>query len=253
MLIDLVVILFLCLGLIIGWQQGLFKFIKKILPLIGSVAVAAFCCKALADYLFESEAGAFLTEKISGLFGNFSEELNSMIVLKGEHLFLNTSNGEVALTQILENSGFSVFSGTLESIIIRLVAADGDVVFGGAFTMAEAFVPRIALVACYVGSFIALLVTSFIVVLILRRIIGKVIGKVKVFKYIDKFLGSIVWTCLIVFILYGLLAVLKLFAAEPAVLPFMEYIEQSNVAKIMYDNNIFVILLDRVMKSFGLK
>lgn len=215
------------------------------MPLLGSILVAAFVCSIVADLIFESQGGSAINDWVKGLFSGMGGDLNSNVITDNGKLYLMTQDGNVSMAEVLKNNGFGAFSGTVEAIISYVKTFDGTQ------SMADAFVPSITLIICYVIAFAALFLASFIVIGLLNKLIGKLIRK-KLFKYADKFLGAIFWTAFVVFLIYGALALLKLFETESILQPFIDYLKQSAVARIMYENNIFVILLNEIAKSFGL-
>ncbi|MDR1906285.1 MAG: hypothetical protein LBQ27_05180 [Clostridiales bacterium] len=245
MLLDLVVILFLCLGLIIGWQQGLFKFIKKILPFVGSLIISAFLCKIVAEHVFGTDIGVALNDWVAGLFDKIGEAVNLPVISENGKLFLIGAEGNMPLVDVLKDGGFGIFAGTIESILVKVGTFDGTT------TMAQVIVPAIAKIICYVGSYIALFIAFIITISLFNKIWSKIL-KLRVFRYIDKSLGSVVWAALVVFVMYGLLALLGLFEDEAAIQPFMNYVKESTIVEIMYDNNIFTLLLGEIGKALGL-
>lgn len=247
MLIDLVIILFLVLGLIIGWQQGLFKFVRKILPFFGALVAAGFLCKYVADEIVKvPEIGGAINNWIASLFSKLGDNLSLPVILEDGKLFLENPDGNIPLVEILRESGFSIFSSTVEAILAKFVA------FDGVSSILESVVPSITVIICYALSYVSLFIVLIIAIAIATKIIAKLMKK-KFFKYIDRFFGAIAWEALVIFVMYILLSVLVLFETEAAIQPFMEYLRNdSDVARIMYDNNIFLILLNEIGKSFGL-
>ncbi|MDR3264200.1 MAG: CvpA family protein [Clostridiales bacterium] len=243
MLVDIVVALIILIGLIIGWQQGLYKFFKKILPVVGSLVAAAFLCKLLAEYVNQS-FNTSLIDWVTSWFSKIGDVVNLPVITEEGKLFVATTEGNVSLAQVFKDSGFGVFSGTIEAVLAKLITFDGTT------SIADKIIPFIALALCYAASFIAIFFVSLIIIGIFTKIVGKLITK-NFFKYADKFIGSIVWTALFIFIVYGLFALITLFETESVMQPFMEYLEQSTAANIMYDNNIFLILIKEIGNSFA--
>ncbi|MDR2046634.1 MAG: CvpA family protein [Clostridiales bacterium] len=227
-----------------GWQLGLYKFIKKILPFAGSVVTAAFLCKYVAEYVYNMEIGGAIGDWVKGLFSGLGDLVNQPVLSEGGKLYLQTADGSVPVVDILKDSGFSIFSGTMEAIIVKVISFDPPA------SMAQLLIPGITLILCYVVSYAALFIALFIIIGIFNKIFAKLLKK-SIFKYIDKSLGAIVWAALVVFFVYIALAILSLFSSEPVVQPFMVYLEESTVFKIMYENNVFVSLLNEIGKSFG--
>jgi hypothetical protein len=171
-----------------------------------------------------------------------------MPIILGENgkLFLQSAEGNIPLVQILQESGFSIFSSTIEAILIKFGTFDGT------SSIAQSVIPNITVIICYVVSYVALFIVLIIVIAIVTKIIAKLMKK-KFFKYIDRFFGAIAWEALVVFVMYILLSVLMLFETEAAIQPFMEHIKNdSQVVRIMYENNIFLALLNEIGKTFGL-
>jgi uncharacterized membrane protein required for colicin V production len=245
MLLDLVVILFLCLGLIVGWQQGLFKFVRKILPFFGALVIAGFLCNLVADKLLEiPQVNEALNNWVGSFFDKFGEVLTSPFVKEGDHLFLQGAEGNIPLVDILKDK-FGFLGGTIEAILMNFNELEGQ-------SIAGAVIPGIVTIISYVVSYAALFLGLIIAIAIATKIIAKLMKK-KFFKYIDRFFGAIVWEALVIVVIYILLSVLMLFENESAIQPFMEYLKgDSHVVRIMYDNNIFLILLNEVGKSFDL-
>jgi uncharacterized membrane protein required for colicin V production len=250
MLLDLVVILFLLLGLIVGWQQGLFKFVKKILPFFGALIIAGFLCKLVADQIYKvPEIGGAISRWVESLFKAVSDKLTTPIIMVEENgnkaLFLQGAEGNIPLIDTLKES-FGFLGGTVESILIQFISFDGT------SSIASAVIPGVTVMICYVLSYVALFLVLIIAIAIMTKIISKLMKK-KFFKYIDRFFGAIAWAVLVIFVMYILLSILMLFETESAIEPFMNYLKnESDIARIMYNNNIFLLLLGEIGKSFGL-
>jgi uncharacterized membrane protein required for colicin V production len=234
------------LGLIVGWQQGLFKFVKKILPFFGSLLITGFLCKYVADEIAKiPEIGGLIENWVASLFGDLGDKINLPVIAENGKLFLQGAEGNIPLAEILKESGFSVFSGTVEAILSKVLVIDGTT------SIAGVIIPSITVIICYALSGVSLFIVSIIVIAILTKIIAKLIKK-KFFRYIDKVFGAIAWVALVILVMYILLAVLTLFETEPAIKPFMDYLKDSDILRIMYENNIFLMLLDEIGKSFGI-
>ncbi|MDR3293089.1 MAG: CvpA family protein [Clostridiales bacterium] len=246
MLLDIIIVLFLCLGLVIGWQQGLYRFIRRVLPLVGSLLVAFFVCRFLAQWLFDSQNSFF-----TGFVGDWfkGDLFESPVIVEDGKLFIFNGTANLPMKEALEGA-LGVFSGTVDAIVTKLVAWN-VIHFEDGASMASVFVPAVALMICYAASFIAIFIVSLIIISLLNKLIAKLVKK-PVIKHLDKVLGAVLWAVLIFGVLYGLLGLLMLFETEAAVQPFMEYLSQSTVAQIMYENNIFVILIKKIAESFSL-
>jgi hypothetical protein len=192
------------------------------------------------------EIGGAINNWVASLFANLGEKINLPIVLENGKLFLQGAEESFPLTQILKESGFSVFSGTVEAILVKFAA------FDGVSSIAQTIVLGISVIISYILSYVTLFVILIITIAITTKIIAKLMKK-KFFKYIDRAFGAIAWEALVIFVMYILLSVLTLFETEAAIRPFMEYLKNdSDIVRIMYDNNIFLMLLNEIGKSFGL-
>ena len=70
---DILYILILAIGLIIGLKKGCFKTLIGLLKCVISIVVAMFFCKPIASLMFNSTIGQSLTNAISNLFsGNLA-------------------------------------------------------------------------------------------------------------------------------------------------------------------------------------
>lgn len=154
-------------------------------------------------------------------------------------------NGEVkAFETLLDGTPYSIFGGTVESMIKGTIEGDEEVVF--ATVLVATLVGYIMLAI----TFVVLLIVFEIVTKAIMHILRKFITKTYFGHFVDKLLGGVLGLAIAAVFVLGSLAVIKFLGTYAFIIPVNKLIEESTIVKWLFNNNYLYNLL---VSSFNVK
>lgn len=240
MLLDLILGAIVLILIGIGIYKGLTGMFFGAFSIILSLVIAFFLADIVAQQILVSPIGTSLMDYLTAKISTFGEVATAPVVIQEGAYYLDTSEGLVPIEQAFE--GFGLFSGLISryaNSIIPTLDIEG-------MSLADKFVPSIAL--------LILSTLSGIVLFILAAIVFKILGKIteswdnnSIFHKVNRLMGFL----LMAFIGIAIINFLMLAAAKAPHVSFFnalaEMTEGTYVSNYFYNNN----WLDKALSSMG--
>ena len=230
-MIDGVVGLIILVAAIIGAAKGIGDTLLRIVGFFGGIALAFMYSEKVADWLS--------TQK-------FAKSLHGHI-----YAILSAENDDIARaalpggTDIVTPDGDTSFLGSISRSL-------GDIFADLADKTAEAMATRLTEVALRIFSFAIIILGTALVVLLIRLIIKSLVEKTVVLGFADRLLGFVLGALrglLIAWVAVALLIPATTLFSPEKVPAMLVALQQTTVAKVLYDVNPLLMLVKYVFKA----
>lgn len=217
---------------IIGAAKGIGDTLLRILGIVGGAALGFMYSNRVAEWL--------ATKKISTSLHDHIFE-----ILRGEE---EAGAGEPAISgtgDIITPDGDTSFLGSISRSL-------GDVFSNAADRTAETMATRLTEIALGIFSFAIIMIAVALAVLIVRMIIKALVGKSVVLGFTDRLLGFVLGAVkglLLAWIAVALLIPATTLFSPEKVPAMIEALQQTTVAKVIYDVNPLLMLVKYVFKA----
>lgn len=251
-ILDLIVAVLVIMLLLFGVWRGAYKLIFGLVSsllavILAVVLVSSVTQLVVANTTIDDRIQIAIDNRISTKIPNANAKI-MLYDINGDGTVAELgyeSDGEIKpFSSLLAGTPYSIFSGTVESLISRSIKEGDEVVFAS------------VLVATLVGyimigiTFIVLLIVLEILVKALMHIIRKFITKTYFGHFVDKFLGAILGLVIAAVFVFGLLAVVKLLGTYSFIIPANNLIQDSTITKWLFNNNY---LYNYILSSINAK
>lgn len=210
-MVDIIIIAILVLMTIIGYKRGFFKSLTGIVSVIVSFAIAVCFFTQVADFL-----------KTTAVYEAIYENIEKNVVASDEN---SEENENLSIPEKL----FKSVEDSAEEI------RDGVVM---------SFAEKIADVTVKMLSIVILFIVARVIVWIIIALFG-IVKKLPLVGWFDSLLGAFLGFVRGFLIVYIVLFIIAMFSSFNPGNALTEKVNQSEFAKIMYNNNVFFDFINR--------
>ncbi len=216
--VDLIIIAIIVLSTIIGYKRGLIKTAIKICSFIIAIIVTLILYKPVSNFVITNTQ---IDENLQSTIENNikGEEINTQVELNEE----NSENTPENIRKYLNNSINDMTDGVKENVALMVSRNLAILVINAGCAILIFLIVRVGL-----------LLVSF-----LTEIIEK-IPIIKQFNKLGGFLYGIIKGFLIVYAVLGIISLISPFITNAE---FMQFITNSTIGAIMYNNNILLNII----------
>lgn len=230
-IVTIIVVAFIVLAAVYGFTRGFVRILITTLALVLTLVLAGIFAPMLAKSLSGSKIGKDITNSISKV--------------------VNDKIGGQISTDAKETQDTIIDKLPLPDIIKKNIAKDNtsDTYQAlGVKTFNEYISTRLT---GAVLSIISFFILAIIIYIILRIILGvaKVLNKIPIVKGINRLFGAIVGIAEALIILWVICLFFTCIAQTPFGLQVIEIINQSELLKLIYNNNLLVICATKLIAS----
>ncbi len=230
-MIDGAVGLIILIAAIIGAAKGIGDTLLRILGIVVGAALGFKYSERVASWLATKKFSTSLHDHIFEIIRGEEEAASDPAV---------SSTGD-----IITPDGDTSFLGSLSRSL-------GDVFSGAADRTSEAMATRLTEIALGIFSFAIIMIAVALAVLILRMIIKALVGRSIVLGFTDRVLGFVLGAVkglLLAWIAVALLIPATTLFSPEKVPAMIEALQQTTVAKVIYDVNPLLLLVKYVFKA----
>lgn len=210
MIVDIIILIIVAISILIGMKKGFIVCAVNFFSLMIALIIAFTFCKPFATYLINNTT---IDEKVE-------QNIKSSIPMNNQDVNITVnSNLPTGIKNYINDAETNVNDA-------KNTAID---------TTTQNITAEVMIVIAFVIIFIAVKIVLMIV-----KVISKIINKLPVLKQIDKVGGIIIGALegiVIVYITFALISVVSPAIKEQKIL---DYINESNIGKQMYNNNLLV-------------
>ena len=231
-MIDGIVGLVILVAAIIGAAKGIGDTLLRILGFFGGIALAFMYSDKLAEWLSGQKMSTSLHDHIYGILRDEGEGAVSTALPGG-------SQG------IITPDGDTSFLGSISRSL-------GDVFSDLADRTAESMATRLTEIALSIFSFAIIILGTTLIVFIIRMIIKSLLDRSVVLGFADRLLGFVLGALrglLIAWVAVALLIPATTLFSPDKVPAMIEALQQTTVAKVLYDVNPLLMLVKYVFKA----
>lgn len=251
-ILDLIVAVVVIMLLLFGIWRGAYKLIFGLVSSLLAIVLTVVLISSVTQLVVENTV---IDDRIqSSIDASIRDKIpNPNAVIKlydidndGEKAELGYEvDGEVKpFSTLLAGTPYSIFSGTVESMIKGAITGNEEVVFA---TVLVATVVGYIMLAI---TFVALIIVFEILTKALMHLLRKFVTKTYLGHFFDKFLGAVLGLAIAAVFVFGALAIIKFLGTYTFIIPVNKLIEESTITKWLFNNNYLYNLL---VSSFNVK
>lgn len=238
-MIDGIIGLVVLVAALRGAVKGIGDTVIRILGIVGGLALATMFSDKLSGYLMTTKLRTLLHDHI-------------FVILSGTEEASEGADATQAVNAAGDDSMFAVFHGQDAEYLDSLPKSLGSIFDSAADKAADAAADRLAEIATAIIAFAVIVLLVGLIAGALRMLIRKGRKRSVVLGFTDRVLGMVLGVVRGLMIAWIGVAVLMpataLFSPEN-VAPMMEALQQTTVAKVMYDVNPFLMLIRYVLNT----
>lgn len=250
--LDIIVVVLAVLLLIFGIWRGMYKLIFGLVSSLLAIVLTIVFLSPVTGFLVEKTT---LDERLTAAIDKPLADAvpNGGVVIQ----FLDLDGDNVAaelgyiadgaehpFSELLAGTGFSPFSGIIESVISGQIDEGEDVTFISVLSSTLVGYIIMAIV------FVVLLIIFAIIVKIIMTLIKKLVTKTYLGHFVNKLVGAVLGLVIAMVLIWGSLAVIKLLGTYEWIIPVNNVIQSSTLTKLLYDNNFIYNFL---VSNFNIK
>ncbi len=236
-MIDGIIGLILLVAAFRGAVKGIGDTVLRIAGFIGGLVLAVLFSGRLADFLMTTKLRTKLHEQILKIF------------IKEAEMQYGTGAGEAASTELIPQKSSALTSVQGDnggSILDELPKALGDLSSSIEGKVADSVADNLTTIAVSVIAFVLVMLLTWLVVFIIRRILKAAKDTSILIGFADRVLGftlGVIRGTLIVCVLVAALVPVTTLVAPLAVPRVMEALQETYVAKVIYDINPVLLVI----------
>lgn len=220
MIIDVILVALFLVAAIWGAHKGGVKIIASLVSFVLAFVLAYTFASAVGDYVKETSFGAVIEQAIeTRILNKVDEETQTDVTEESEITESNNTDAIGKIEEMLGNKVDEIVSDNKEALADKII---GAVFYGIGF----------------LSTFIAVKLVLFIVFVVIELIF-----KLPVLNTFNKLIGCVLEVVLMLLKVWLVLGLISFIAPLDFMQSVIELINQSVIAKVLYEHNIIVNLI----------
>ncbi|HHU43359.1 MAG: CvpA family protein [Bacillota bacterium] len=249
-ILDVIIIALTILLLIFGIWRGMFKmvygFISSLLALVLAILLITTVVTFVIDNTYLDDWIVDQVAQPLSSSGPNSHQIIDFYDLDGDpetppELGFNPGDGPKPFDEIFGGSRLRFLASPLKSIVQSQVEQNGPTPF------LKAVVSVITAYILSAAAFVVLWIILYIIIRIIFMIIKKLVSNTYIGYYLNKVLGGVLGFIISAALVFGFMTIVRLLGNYEVIIPVNQMIEDSTVAKLIYDNNfLYNFIADKI-------